>query len=60
MCKYELSSPPLAEGVLAMCTPFSSYSVAQAKIGFQDTHLFRSYFGKPTASLFVSPIFYAS
>ena len=53
MGNYELSSSLLAEGVLAMRTPFSSYSVAQAKIGFQDAHLFRYYFGKPTTSLFL-------
>lgn len=52
MCIYELSSSALAERVLSMCTPFSSYSVAEAKIGFQDTHLCRYYFGKPTTSLF--------
>lgn len=32
-------------------------SVAQAKIEFQDTHLFRCYFGKPTTPVF-SPVLY--
>lgn len=57
MCNYELFSSPLAEGVLAMCTPFSNYSVAQARVGFQDTHLFRYYFGKPTILFLLVPYF---